>query len=60
MVKRRNSPYASHDPRAPTRVPIDCTPQTLPAMPTPAAKPNAKAKAKKPWSPKNPKEAFVI
>jgi hypothetical protein len=52
MVKRRNSPYASHDPAAPTRVPIDCTPQTLPAMPKSEAKPNARTK--KAWSPRNP------
>ncbi len=30
MVKRRNSPYASHDRNAKTRVPIDCTPQMAP------------------------------
>jgi hypothetical protein len=27
MVKRRNSPYATHDRSLPTRVPIDCTPK---------------------------------
>jgi len=58
MVKRRNSPYASHDPDAPTRVPIDCTPQTVPAMPVSAAKPNARAK--KAWSPTNPVGSFLI
>jgi hypothetical protein len=33
MVKRRNSPYASHDRSARTRVPIDCTPSILLPMP---------------------------
>jgi hypothetical protein len=29
MLKRRNSPYASHDWHAPRRVPMDCTPVML-------------------------------
>jgi hypothetical protein len=60
MVKRRNSPYASHDPAAPTRVPIDTTPQPLPSKPAPAATPGAKVKANKPWSPTNPNGSFFI
>jgi hypothetical protein len=60
MVKRRNSPYASHDSSAATRIPIDCTPQTLPAMAASAATPKLKVKAKKPWSPGCPGGSFVI
>jgi hypothetical protein len=33
MVKRRNSPYASHNRNLPIRVPIDCTPVTVGPMP---------------------------
>ena len=36
MVKRRNSPYASHDRTARTRVPIDCTPCMVPPPQQPA------------------------
>lgn len=33
MVKRRNSPYASHDRTAPRHVPMDCTVVMLEALP---------------------------
>jgi hypothetical protein len=58
MVKRRNSPYKSRGPTVATRVPIDSTPQTLPAKPDSAAAPNAKTK--KPRSPGNPRGGPVI
>lgn len=38
MVKRRHSPYATHDRRAPTRVPTDCTPKII-GPPAPRPKP---------------------
>lgn len=33
MVKRRNSPYASHDWAAPRHVPMDCTAVMLQPLP---------------------------
>jgi hypothetical protein len=36
MVKRRNSPYASHDRTQPKKQTIDCTPHPLPPQPTAA------------------------
>ena len=33
MVKRRNSPYASHDRAAPRHAPMDCTAVMLEALP---------------------------
>jgi hypothetical protein len=33
MVKRRNSPYQSHDRKSPIRVEIDCTPHPLEPLP---------------------------
>jgi hypothetical protein len=32
MVKRRNSPYASHNRKLPIRVPIDCMPIIVSSM----------------------------
>lgn len=43
MVKRRNSPYASHNRNLPIRVPIDCTPIILAATPPRVRAARAKA-----------------
>ncbi len=43
MVKRRNSPYASHNRNLPIRVPIDCTPTILAAAPPRVRATRAKA-----------------
>jgi len=58
MVKRRNSPYASHDRSLPTRVPIDRTP----TMVGPMLMTNVKRKAvnDEHWSPGNPDGRFFI
>jgi hypothetical protein len=57
MVKRRNSPYKSHDRSLATRVPIDCAPQMAPPM---RRQPKARNKDPGQWSPSNPKGGFVI
>jgi hypothetical protein len=58
MVKRRNSPYATHDRSARTRVPIDCTPS---AIDPPARRPALRrAKPGTVWSLENPSGRFII
>ena len=49
MVKRRNSPYAPHDRRALTRVPIDSTPATI-APRTQTHRPRPPRMASRRWS----------
>jgi hypothetical protein len=48
MVKRRNSPYKSHDRGANTRVLMDCTPHAAPPMAAAAAVAARGAPAAKP------------
>jgi hypothetical protein len=58
MVKRRNSPFPSHDRTAAIRVPIDCTPTLLkPGRITKPRKP--KTDSDKLWSPENPSGGFI-
>ena len=57
MVKRRNSPYASHDRNARTQVPIDCTPAMLGPMPRRTTAQRAPPRF---WSPDNPSGGMAL
>ena len=60
MVKRRNSPYASHDRTAKTNVPIYCTPCMVPAADAAVKARQHKPKPAGLWSEKNPLGGFIL
>ena len=60
MVKRRNSPYASHDRTAKTGVPIDCTPSMVPTDPPAGTDRPRVASPAGLWSVRNPLGRFAV